>query len=998
MSTVDENEVTSFSQITSVTSTGRNLIAIKSIIKQLDDCPVRIIGSHPPLEGQFGNAKEKKSGQIFYEGKWYSTPQIFCQEVGKLTVNRTYPFHGFLEVFVNDEWMNASDLIQHPDFAQDVSALNPHLRKFFDSERIVTISDLYSHELLKYKIKRDAVTDQIIPLLRTCEKRPESDIIRNFHIDESNVINYCMGMATHIRTGTRKPTKPFISATLSVDVAKFWSCGFLKPVIVIDQIKVKDRSIFIGGEPGQHLYPEGPMLNFAVSSKEVLIASRIGAQEYDVVEPEFTLKHEWVSVDRRVWPGPRQLHLNHLLASGIIKSLGNGKGGIVKVEWEGKSYVVKVGPQTAESPDLHVQNEFLALCLYSCLGVPVPKCVLQSYDVVLKSGESILHRTSLYYLIHEYVEGSAPLIVNFRIESQTILTALVKHTMADILLCNFDVMTVFQQLSSDRRKQQALANIIMHDDKAYRIDAGGALYLNPNGTFKAKDKSVTSIRLKDVIDHMKLYFKKKESPGQTANDKSATFIREQLKSKLNDRAISKQFNECKRLFRENIKKFRDLNKKLMLPGWDDVVSAVHERLAVCLNKDKWDISEDISAPEPSSEQLEQKALPPPAPERNDSVSVQENEIIIIGILSKKIFPDNHLVVDVTAKHEGEYVQLSPCYAFEDENHRPAFAVPGLDGRRSYTVEGMWQGLKMFESAGIDEKKFTIQNRKNFKRSGRLIGYFGGEGKPMLQEIEARKQIYLPAYEQMLDMYASEPLEQLFQEHVKRGLVLKDHFVNEDVENDKTQLSHASLIKKKLQSMFQDRFRGHTSATAATAGAAAGGESATLLIAPTPAPALCSIASPSISIATSGSLKLSCVSSSEAVFSAEAAEGGRDTGDIGDDTSHSGHTLPRKRSASEEFYARKATSESELIERFREQFGDYVIPLSTGTGFQLASGEEVLLGVSVPIHTHPSSSARPAPDFPTHTDTTTTATDVEASRKRKSADDAAVHKGAKPRLA
>lgn len=61
----------------------------------------------------------------------------------------------------------------------------------------------------------------------------------------------------------------------------------------------------------------------------------------------------------------------------------------------------------------------------------------------------------------------------------------------------------------------------------------------------------------------------------------------------------------------------------------------------------------------------------------------------------KEYPDA-IIIDVTSKGEGEWQKLSPFYP------HGGIPVPFSDGIRSMSVEGVWQGLKVFENGtGID---------------------------------------------------------------------------------------------------------------------------------------------------------------------------------------------------------------------------------------------------------------------------------------------------------
>lgn len=98
------------------------------------------------------------------------------------------------------------------------------------------------------------------------------------------------------------------------------------------------------------------------------------------------------------------------------------------------------------------------------------------------------------------------------------------------------------------------------------------------------------------------------------------------------------------------------------------------------------------------------------------------------------------VIDVTSKGEEPWVRFSPFFAHGD------IPIPGSD-QTGQSVEGIWQGLKMFEQEGIDPKKWAITNMKGIKRSGKSRGKVLGHqfDDELLGYLDARKKIYLPVY-------------------------------------------------------------------------------------------------------------------------------------------------------------------------------------------------------------------------------------------------------------
>ena len=166
---------------------------------------------------------------------------------------------------------------------------------------------------------------------------------------------------------------------------------------------------------------------------------------------------------------------------------------------------------------------------------------------------------------------------------------------------------------------------------------------------------------------------------------------------------------------------------------------------------------------------------------------------------RKEYPDA-LIFDVTSK--GEYKTLSPFYP------HGGIPVPFSGTVTSACVEGIWQGLKVFQDEGIDFSCFTNRTMKDLKRTvrkhGRCLGHQKGLGsRTLLEYIEARKQIYVPSYNWMLEHKCKKELD-YFLSLLKQGktIIFLDYNTNEDVEDYSKPLSHASLIKAYLLSHLE----------------------------------------------------------------------------------------------------------------------------------------------------------------------------------------------------
>ncbi len=161
---------------------------------------------------------------------------------------------------------------------------------------------------------------------------------------------------------------------------------------------------------------------------------------------------------------------------------------------------------------------------------------------------------------------------------------------------------------------------------------------------------------------------------------------------------------------------------------------------------------------------------------------------------------NAKIVDVTSKATTGLVKLSPFYPHGD------IPIPFSENRTAKSVEGIWQALKVFESADIDENMFHNQTMKDIKRTvrkyGKPLGHRKGVGgNELLNYIDARIQIYLPSYLWVLENKVSEIVKRLKEASQKEDIVLLDYETNCDVLNTKKPLSHAFLVKAYVEGHY-----------------------------------------------------------------------------------------------------------------------------------------------------------------------------------------------------
>lgn len=161
---------------------------------------------------------------------------------------------------------------------------------------------------------------------------------------------------------------------------------------------------------------------------------------------------------------------------------------------------------------------------------------------------------------------------------------------------------------------------------------------------------------------------------------------------------------------------------------------------------------------------------------------------------------NAIIADVTSQATDGLVKLSPFYP------HGGIPVPFSEGYTAMCVEAIWQGLKVFETADVDVNMFANDTMKNIKRTVRRFGKpfghrKGVKGTELLGYIEARKQIYLPAYKWVLENKVANIIERLREASKTKTIVLLDYTTNCDIDNPKTPLSHAFLIKAYAEGLY-----------------------------------------------------------------------------------------------------------------------------------------------------------------------------------------------------
>lgn len=150
------------------------------------------------------------------------------------------------------------------------------------------------------------------------------------------------------------------------------------------------------------------------------------------------------------------------------------------------------------------------------------------------------------------------------------------------------------------------------------------------------------------------------------------------------------------------------------------------------------------------------------------------------------------IIDVTSKGVEPWVRFSPFYP------HGGVPIPNTPSVTAQSVEGLWQGLKVFEWEDIDPRKWAITDMSGIKRGGKNRGAvrghrFGVGSDTLLGYRDARFRIYLPAYKWVLEHRLASEVEELRRLTGDKPLVLLDYETNADVNDVSSPLSHAALV-------------------------------------------------------------------------------------------------------------------------------------------------------------------------------------------------------------
>ncbi len=166
------------------------------------------------------------------------------------------------------------------------------------------------------------------------------------------------------------------------------------------------------------------------------------------------------------------------------------------------------------------------------------------------------------------------------------------------------------------------------------------------------------------------------------------------------------------------------------------------------------------------------------------------------------YPGAH-ILDITSKATNALVKLRPFFPHGD------IPIPFSPGNTAMSVEGIWQGLKVFEGADVDLRSFENSTMKNLKRTIRRYGLSLGHrkginGTILLSYIDARIEIYLPSYLCVLENKVQRIMTRVKEESMRKDMVLLDYTTNSNVKDPNSPLSHAYLVKAYVEGTYPSK--------------------------------------------------------------------------------------------------------------------------------------------------------------------------------------------------
>lgn len=165
-----------------------------------------------------------------------------------------------------------------------------------------------------------------------------------------------------------------------------------------------------------------------------------------------------------------------------------------------------------------------------------------------------------------------------------------------------------------------------------------------------------------------------------------------------------------------------------------------------------------------------------------------------------------IIIDVSSKTKSVFAQLSPKYLHD------GIPVPNSGWLTANSVEGIWQGLKVFEKEDIDKRYFEYDSINNQKRTtldcGKMLGHrYGTNGVEILNHADAERRLFIPTYRWVLDYKLQDVISYLRNINNSKTIVLFDSGFNGELGNCVDHISHAYLLKAYVEGLppYEDTY-------------------------------------------------------------------------------------------------------------------------------------------------------------------------------------------------
>jgi len=174
---------------------------------------------------------------------------------------------------------------------------------------------------------------------------------------------------------------------------------------------------------------------------------------------------------------------------------------------------------------------------------------------------------------------------------------------------------------------------------------------------------------------------------------------------------------------------------------------------------------------------------------------------------RALYGDDVMIANISTDNTAKFRYLHPTFP------HGGIPVPGAtsddDVQLAASVEGLYEGLKVFTNTGISTTSMTNTDMRNIKRyqsqsKGKFLGYKGNiHNDALLNEEEAREAIYLPAFKYVLDGPANAYLHPLIEalDEGRRVVLVDSKKQQHKLSDTQHPVSYAVLIASYLKGTY-----------------------------------------------------------------------------------------------------------------------------------------------------------------------------------------------------